>query len=120
MILVVAPDTAFRLSLRFMLEAEGFDVVVPNRFDDAWRLRGKADCTIVDHDTLTTAGVSVTRLVEEKGPVILLADTLEDMPRAEHLRTIQKPLLGSAVVNAVHTLLEEGNRLQDRALRRYP
>ena len=55
MILVVAPDTAFRLSLRFMLEAEGFDVVVPSSFEDARLLRRKANCMIVDHDTLAAA-----------------------------------------------------------------
>ncbi|WP_025031001.1 response regulator [Nitratireductor aquibiodomus] len=51
-ILVVAPDSAFRLSLRFMLETEGFDVVVPDSLAEAGCLRADADCMIVDHDVL--------------------------------------------------------------------
>ncbi len=120
MILVVAPDTAFRLSLRFMLEAEGFDVVVPSSFEDARLLRRKANCMIVDHDTLAAAAIPVAHLSEEKGPVLLLADTLEEMPQAEHIRTIEKPLLGSAVVNAVRALLDTTAHKENQALRRFP
>ncbi|MEC9247191.1 DNA-binding response regulator [Nitratireductor rhodophyticola] len=119
-ILVVAPDSAFRLSLRFMLETEGFDVVVPDSVEEALRLRADADCMIVDHDILIEAGMPVARLAADDGPFVLLADTLQEMPQAEHMRTVEKPLLGSAVVNAVQALLEGAGRREKPALRRFP
>jgi len=107
MILVVAPDSAFRLSLRFMLESEGYDVVVPRNLEEVERLRRTAACTIVDHEVLADMKVPLERLLGGAGPLVLLADTLDEMPQAGHIRTIEKPLLGSAVVNAVHDLLEQ-------------
>ncbi|WP_292899466.1 DNA-binding response regulator [Nitratireductor sp.] len=120
LILVVAPDSAFRLSLRFMLETEGFDVVVSESIEESGRLRIYADCMVVDHEVLTGAGLAVARLAAEGDPVVLLADTLDEMPQAEHVRTIEKPLLGSAVVNAVRTLLEGAGHREKQALRRFP
>ncbi|MBY8916726.1 DNA-binding response regulator [Nitratireductor sp. L1-7-SE] len=103
-----------------MLETEGFDVVVPDNVEEALRLRADADCMIVDHDILIEAGMPIARLAADEGPLVLLADTLQEMPQAEHMRTVEKPLLGSAVVNAVQALLEGAGRREKPALRRFP
>ncbi|MCR4269132.1 DNA-binding response regulator [Nitratireductor sp. ZSWI3] len=104
-ILVVAPDSAFRLSLRFMLESEGYEVEVLNGLTDLRLLRPKAHCLIIDHEILERQRMPVAALLEEGGPVIVLADIPVDTPADPRLRMIEKPLLGGTVVRAVHDLL---------------
>ncbi|EKF17583.1 response regulator transcription factor [Nitratireductor pacificus] len=105
-ILVVAPDSAFRLSLRFMLESEGYGVEVLADMTDFRLLRRRADCVIVDEEVLEQARSPVRALVDEGGPVIILADTSEDAPANDRVLVIEKPLLGSAVISAVRILLD--------------
>lgn len=105
-ILVVAPDTAFRLSLRFMLESEGYGVEVLAGMTDFRLYRNRADCVIVDHEILETARIPVKSLLDEGGPVIVLAETSAATPESDRLLIIEKPLLGGAVISAVRTLLD--------------
>ena len=102
-ILVIAPDTDLRQSLTFALEAEHF--AVTKRASIGARLvPGDYDCAIVDHHGLGEDLEKAKVFVAAFAPVVLLANRSHNLsPRV--FRTILKPGLGSAVIDAVHAAL---------------
>jgi hypothetical protein len=99
-VLIVAPDTTLRHSLRFALEAEHFQV--------SWRaslgakpMPGEYDCTIVDHHALGGDLQAAETFLAAFKPVILLANGPHQLSPLV-FRTILKPGLGAPVIQAVH------------------
>lgn len=102
-ILVIAPDDAVRLSLCFVLEAEGFKVRLAARARDAVRELRQADCIIIDDAALSEArdcGLSI-----ESSPVIVLAERVEETSAGPGHALVQKPLLGKALIDIVERAL---------------
>jgi hypothetical protein len=107
-ILVIAPDSDLRRSLRFALEAERFAV--------AWRAGigatlspGAYDCTIIDHDALGSDVAAARAFVRTFAPVILLANRPHELS-SEVFRTLLKPGLGAPLIAAVHEALARAGR----------
>ena len=102
-VLVIAPDTDLRHSLRFALEAEHFEVT--DRVSiSAQLIPVDYDCAIVDHHGLGERLDQATTFVAAFAPVILLANRSHNLSPSV-FRTIVKPELGSTVIKAVHDAL---------------
>lgn len=105
-ILVIAPDEAMRLSLCFVLEAEGFAVgLATHAMDVAGELQ-QADCIIIDETALREA--RATGLAIGPSPVIVLAERAEESGAAPGDRLVEKPLLGAALIDLVEKTLPPG------------
>jgi DNA-binding response OmpR family regulator len=102
-ILVIAPDTDLRHSLKFALEAEHFEVTGRVSIG-AQLVPGDYDCAIVDHHGLGEDLAKAATFVAAFAPVILLANRSHSLSSSV-FRTIVKPHLGSTVIDAVHDAL---------------
>lgn len=106
----MVPDAPIRQSLRFVLEAEGYGVLsldqlpsptTPGPGNDAG-----FDCAVVDEDTIASLPGGWQRLRSSGLPLILLVDRLGD-GAVDGVRSVQKPLLGSALIEAVRISLRD-------------
>jgi DNA-binding response OmpR family regulator len=100
-ILVVAPDPAFRRSLAFAIEAEGFEVDLADRLPAAEKLSGRYDCLVVDHRAIPAGTAAPSGM-----PLILLASHVEDVSAFGMTQVLEKPLLGHTLIEALRTALE--------------
>ena len=101
-LLIVAPSAALTASLRFVLEAENYDVTAMTSLADAEKVDRHFDCTVLDHHVLGSgedAG-SITFL-QSHWPVVMLANDLLHPLAKWSFRTLAKPLLGAALSQAV-------------------
>lgn len=98
-ILIVAPDAGFRQSLGFLLEAEGASVAMAERLADSAALAG-FDCIVIDRSTARRNGLQED-LAALGTPVVQLVNRLHDLAAADSVRLVEKPLLGSTLVDAV-------------------
>lgn len=102
-ILVIAPDEAMRLSLCFVLEAEGFAVgLAASALEIAGELE-QADCIIIDDTALREARAA--GLTIGPTPVIVLAERPEESIAGPGDRLVEKPLLGQALIDLVEKVL---------------
>lgn len=100
-VLVVAPGSAFRNSLRFALEAEGYEVTATATLQAAARPPSGFACSVIDHHALDDVGAESRTLLAEVAPVVLLANSPGHPLAAVSFRTITKPTLGPALSEAV-------------------
>lgn len=102
-ILVIAPDEAMRLSLCFVLEAEGFAVgLAASALAVSGELE-KADCIVIDDTALREA--KAAGLTIGPCPVIVLAERPEESVAGPGDRLVEKPLLGQALIDLVEKVL---------------
>lgn len=101
-VLIVAPDEELRRSIAFALEAEGLRVATQPSLpaNDENRQAGFA-CLVVDEDALEGDDGRWASLPEASPTTILLVDRLRTLKPREGLSTIDKPLLGQVLVDAV-------------------
>ncbi|MDN2567573.1 DNA-binding response regulator [Aquibium sp. A9E412] len=104
-VVVVAPDEAFRRSLGFVLEAEGYRIRLFDHLPAAGVWVDGACCAVVDEKALEVDGVPLARLTEGGRPVVLLVDRIKNGPAAAGLSLVEKPLLGRTLVDAVSASL---------------
>lgn len=100
-LLVIASDEDLRLSLAFSLAAHGYLVETQNSATDAGP-EGHIDCTIIDEDAAQALGPLAAEFYREHAPVVLLH---YNSPSIEVARSVQKPLRGDDIVQAVATAL---------------
>lgn len=99
-ILLVAPDSDLRKSLEFALQAEGYEVT--SRASIGARERPSAyDCTVIDHHALGNNPAFAAEFCTIFAPVILLTNHREHPLSSSAFRTMLKPLLGAALIEAI-------------------
>jgi FixJ family two-component response regulator len=113
-VLVVVGDPAVRASMQFALETEGLAVRVLATGADLlaihrWPRRG---CLVIDQNLPGMDGVDLIDRLRDRGiamPTILLAAfpdrTLKQRAAATGTMVVEKPLLGSALTEALRTAL---------------
>lgn len=104
-LLVVAPNVTFRNSVRFALEAEGYDVTAMASLPPAEPSSSRFDCTIIDHHALDGTGLGGRRMLAALAPVVLLANSPAHPLAALSFRTLTKPTLGAALSDAVRAAI---------------
>lgn len=104
-ILVVASDMAVRQSLRFVLEAEGYGVILREEvpMPDAPML--VFDCVVVDEGTIRMGAGRLAALLDRAQPVVLMVNHLPGMPVHSPIRVVEKPMLGSMLIETIRQAL---------------
>ncbi len=108
-VLVVVPDAPIRQSILFVLETEGFAIVSLEQLPEPAASDPGFDCAVVDEDAIRALPGWWKRLRGTGLPLVLLVDTLGD-GAVDGARSVRKPLLGSALVEAIRTALGDGRR----------
>lgn len=106
-VLVIASDAVLRRSLAFLLEAEGFDVTSSDGVPPvAEAPLVRARCAVVD-DASVEEPEFWARLATMAESVVLLLARVRDLPADLPVTTVEKPLLGGTLVEAVTALLAQ-------------
>jgi len=113
-ILVVVPDAPIRQSILFVLETEGLAIVSLEQLPEPTSSDPGFDCAVVDEDAIRSLPGGWSRLRGAGLPIVLLVDTLGD-GAVGGARSVRKPLLGSALVEAIRAALAEGRHSDDAA-----
>ena len=102
-ILVAASDEAFRRSLAFALESDGFKISAHAGAADAFasHLSRTAACAVVDEDAVSDWKWASRQFDQFGRPVIVLVGFLQRAPALPFARFVTKPFLGEPLVNAV-------------------
>lgn len=106
------PDELIRQSLLFVLGTEGYSIVFFDQLAETTsdpQADAGYDCAIVDEDAIGSLPGGWDRLRATGLPLVLLVDRLEDSAMGG-VRSVRKPLLGSALIDAVLCSLCEGRR----------
>ena len=112
-ILVVAPDPAFRQSLCFVLEAEGYRIRSLQGLPTALGAADAFDCAVID-DAANASLQAWLTLAGAGRPVVLLVDQIKHGCGYEGIRYVEKPMLGNTLIEAVRAVLaqhQEANTL---------
>jgi DNA-binding response OmpR family regulator len=104
-LLVVAPNRSFRNSLRFALEAEGYDITAAATLRDVDQPASSFDCVVVDHHAIDGVARDDRRLLAAFPPLVLLANSLAHPLAGLSFRTLTKPTLGPALSDAVRAAI---------------
>jgi DNA-binding NtrC family response regulator len=104
-ILLIAPDSTLRRSLEFALGAEGHDVT--SRSSISAQERPDYECTVLDQHAVGNNGAEAAAFCASFFPVILLANELPHPLAPGAFRTLLKPLLGPALIDAVDQALQQ-------------
>jgi len=99
-LLIVARAADLADSLRFVLEAENYDVTAATSLAEASAIATRFDCTVLDHHVLKDEDSAVAFMRSHR-PVVLLANDLGHPLMSWSFRTLTKPLLGAALSLAV-------------------
>ena len=114
MLLLVDDDPAVRASLQFSLELEGFEV---ETFDSGETLVAQAnladpDCLVIDYRLPGIDGLSLLRVLRERGETCPAVIITSNPTRSVRQRTadagavlIEKPLLGDSLTTAIQELI---------------
>jgi FixJ family two-component response regulator len=93
---VIVPDDSFRRSLCFLLEAEGH-VALPLTVANGALDQGGIDCIVIDEKAMPID----TRSLAHGLPIVMLVDRTESHPPDGAIRLVEKPILGTALIEAV-------------------
>lgn len=96
-LLVIATDQDLRFSLAFSLGAHGYLVETRSSAAEP-EPEGPIDCTIVDEDVALALGSLAPEFYRRHAPVVLLH---YNNPSIDVARSVQKPLRGDDVLQAV-------------------
>lgn len=103
LVLVAAPDRAFRRSLEFALESAGFQteahVYVTNAFSS--RVAHGAACAVVDDHAVENWPLLPEQFRRFARPVILVAGRFPEAHPLPRVTLVMKPFLGKPLIDAV-------------------
>jgi FixJ family two-component response regulator len=101
-ILVAAPDDAFRRSLVFALESDGFTVSAHAEATEAFASPGARDaaCAVIDDDAVADWTL-ISRQFDSFGRPVILLTEFRQIPALPSIRLLMKPFLGEPLVKAV-------------------
>lgn len=110
LVIVVAPDRAFRRSLEFALQTEGFSVESHPEIGLAIATPGAlhASCAIVDDRAVENWAEAIVTFATFGRPVIFLAGEKSMPPALPTLTVLTKPFLGRPLIDAVHAVARQG------------
>jgi FixJ family two-component response regulator len=101
-VIVVAADAAFRRSLAFLFEAEGFMVSSHDRIPSQTRPPGeRVGCVIVDDASMDFGSNGWDQLSALAETAVILCSRVRALPSDMVILTIEKPFLGADLVDAV-------------------
>lgn len=100
-ILTVSPEPTILASLGFLLEAEGWRVDLRERLPALAPAIEICDCAVVDCKAIVNKINALQSLQALQVPVILLVDGYKNYPVSEGIRVVEKPILGSSLVEAI-------------------
>jgi FixJ family two-component response regulator len=115
-ILVIDDDQAVRTSLKFTLEVEGFKV---QAYSDARELLNEVSlppfsCLVIDYYLPEMNGLELVAKLRNRHisiPTILIttlpSKDLRDRAKAAGIRIVEKPLLGSCLLDSIRNALDE-------------
>jgi DNA-binding NtrC family response regulator len=101
---IIAPDADLRHSLEFALQAAGYFVSSVPSVEAAIGPE-PFDCYVMDHQAARTHTAEVASFCRRAQPLIVLAGRPSAWLSQLAFRTVQKPLLGEALLTAVHDAL---------------
>ncbi len=105
-LLIVAKDSDLSRSLEFALRAEGFEVTSCGDMASARELSSTYACTVADHHALGKDLAVAVDFCQSFAPVVLLANETPHPLSPWVFRTMQKPMLGAALSEAVRAALQ--------------
>jgi FixJ family two-component response regulator len=102
-ILLAAPDAAFRHSLVFALESDGFAVHAHGQAADAFESDAARDaaCAVIDDDAVSEWALASRQFERFGRPVVLLVGSLRTVPVLPFVHLVTKPFLGEPLIEAV-------------------
>jgi FixJ family two-component response regulator len=103
-VIVVASDVAFKHSLVFVLESDGFRVLSYGTLEAALAPPPTHDvgCAVVDEEAIFDQQHAQRLFRTFARPVILLVDHSPISPSVGAVRCLTKPFLGEPLIQAVH------------------
>ena len=106
-VLVAAPDAAFRRSLVFALESDGFAVHAHGQATDAFASDQARDavCAVIDDDAVGDWALASRQFDQFGRPVILLVGFVRAVPVLPFARLVMKPFLGEPLIEAVRNAI---------------
>lgn len=106
-ILVAAPDAAFRRSLAFALESDGFTVNTYAQATDAFasRLARDAACAVIDDEAVDDWKLASRQFSQFGRPVILLVGSSRTPPVLPFTKFVVKPFLGEPLIEMVRNAM---------------
>jgi FixJ family two-component response regulator len=102
-ILIAAPDEAFRRSLVFTLESDGFTVNPHAQATEAFASpqARHAACAVIDDDAVSDWTLASRQFGHFGRPVILLVGFLQPVRMPLPAYSVMKPFLGEPLVEAI-------------------
>lgn len=105
-LLIVAPGRSLRNSLRFSLEADGYEVTAVAAVRDLDNPAAAFACTILDHHGLEGSAADRRATMQHFAPVVLLANRADHPMAPLSFCVLTKPFPGQALSDAVRAALE--------------
>jgi len=109
-VLVAAPDAAFRRSIVFVLASEGYETDAHLYATDALASihADQAGCAVIDDEAVENWQETPALFEHFPRPVILLVSLSRTMPDVPLFKSLKKPFLGKPLINAVHQAIAGG------------
>ncbi|QKC95245.1 hypothetical protein [Mesorhizobium sp. NZP2298] len=118
-VLVAAPDQAFRRSLEFALQSAGFQTSSHFYATAAFASEraGGAVCAVIDECAIEDWKLVPEQFLRFTKPIILLASLFQTPPSLPGVTFVMKPFLGEPLIEAVCNAIAGGVK---GSLSRYP
>lgn len=106
-VLVAAPDVAFRRSILFVLASERFETDAHRYASNAFAspYANQAVCAVLDDEAVENWMVAPAQFERFARPIILLASLFRTVPDTPLLRPLTKPFLGEPLIKAVRSVV---------------
>lgn len=102
-VLVAAPDGAFRRSLQFALESAGFVTDGAPRATGAFasKVAGQSVCAVIDDRAIDDWRRALEEFSRFGKPVVLVTDRADGVATLPNVTVVIKPFLGEPLIEAV-------------------